>query len=88
LEQHKREIKTSNNKLYKFLRQTGCWENWNFQIFDEQLVNKEEAYAYEQFLIYYLQPTLNKQGKKSLRKTMMTENYFLCSLIKSEIDPI
>jgi len=82
---HKTDCDRTNSKLYKVIKRNGGFSNWSIQVFDELLVDRIEAYAYEQFLIYHLKPSLNKMGKKTLTKTLMTENYFLCSLIKNEI---
>lgn len=57
---HKCVSKTSNFKVYQFIRQSGDWKNWRMsKIFERNCNNKIEARGYERKTIELFNATLN-----------------------------
>ena len=67
IKQHKHDCKTSNSKVYTFIREHGGMDNWKFDI--ELLMtgyDKETRREWEQNYIDCLKPSLNSNNAKGL----------------------
>lgn len=57
---HNPANKSYSTRMYRFIRNTGGWENWCYKIIDEVICSsKKEAREHEKYWIKYLNPSLN-----------------------------
>ena len=57
---HKHEVKTSNRKVHKFIREHDGWENFDVQeVMTFEYTNPDEKHRLERFYYDFYQPTLN-----------------------------
>ena len=72
---HKNDVKTSNLKIYKFIREHGGWDNWKYEVIHHDYYNKNLMLYYEYKFINLLNSTLNSIIPKlrSYVKTLIKE---------------
>ena len=72
---HKNTCKTSNYKVYQFIRENGGWENWNMIVeVNTDELTKDERLELEQIYLDLLEPELNVKQAYIGRKEVAKKN--------------
>lgn len=89
LQEHKNKCKKSNTKLYKYIRENGGYENWNFIIIDKfDYKTKQDLILREAYHQELLKPTLNTNvagGNNKPSSKYYKKRQYGVQIVKQEI---